>query len=995
MYAYIYIYMYIYIYICIRADFVKAGEWLVAQAYDADAVDDLIDTLREAKALFRGALSTFVKKTGEATGYAGQLPTVELKAYLSMMGYLDEEVALVLERLDPTDSGLCTEEQFMLKGSFLLDGFESLMSDDGSVHSAMYVRVQNVRVCVFVCVHTRVRVHEYVREGERALTIRIESELTTLSIHKKRFCLHPKHTHRINRLESRQSERVLVSSYDEMQGVTTSRPATEGDRATLDTTLGKVYVAVVSATDLTVSDRSILVAASLSLRTERLGADAQNRNRDVTMEEGELCTQFVQNTGMTSGGTYEFHEDMVFDLGCNAHTTITCKQGAEMGVSNDVVLVVKLQMKVVGGRKEIGEVRVNLSKGDVRTALDDARHYDMPFRLGSTTNNFYGRSQQQGMPATDLVQAADYSGTMRLVISSAPSSSNGGAFNLLPVECPMQCGATYLKPFIPLHSALICPLSLVPCHYKHVGCSQLVQRRHVQHHAQNACAFRGAGAGLQDLLEQVQALQHHAAQLEGTLHSLPSQLDREREATAQQDLLLMPPQLVSQARAAVEGKEWARLSWQQKLNHCKDCLHTKGGKLVANAPNSAPLQTSPSHTATRTQTNTATNTSTLSPPLFRQLPATVAEASSLSDKTEDEDGEQITHTSTQTTTHTTVHTAAHQENVESGRAGQMAATEITQLVCTATLKHAGGVTLAICAVHETCSRTVLLATASESDSAVRFWMLSNEGQDAQHLHTAATQPAPPVALYSSQMIGGKVFSGGSLNVIHVYDTDTVRDSILRSEGSWSHPPLQPVTQLGQPAHVEVHAMMAVDNTKFLSADDCGVVYKWDIETSKEELKLQEHNLGVRALARIDTNTFASGSIDTSILIWDLRAQRDSAGVLIGQCDAVTQMCMIDGAESLLVSAGDCTLKVWDIRMMRLLRDLDGCAPMVKLVTNTSHTIVTSFPDSPQSLRLWSTPNFAKPRDIDAHTGPIKALDSIDSCLFSIANDRCLKLWHSA
>jgi len=186
---------------------VKAGEWLVAQAYDADAVDDLIDTLREAKALFRGALSTFVKKTGEATGCAEQLPTVELKAYLSMMGYLDEEVALVLERLDPTDSGLCTEEQFMLKGSFLLDGFESLMSDDGSVQSAMYVCVRNVRVCVFVSLHTRVRVQEYVREGERALTNRIESELTTPSMHKKHtVCTQNTHTGSIVSNHDNQSE---------------------------------------------------------------------------------------------------------------------------------------------------------------------------------------------------------------------------------------------------------------------------------------------------------------------------------------------------------------------------------------------------------------------------------------------------------------------------------------------------------------------------------------------------------------------------------------------------------------------------------------------------------------------------------------------------------------------------------------------------------------------------------------------------------------------
>ena len=79
-----------------------------------------------------------------------------------------------------------------------------------------------------------------------------------------------------------------------------------------------------------------------------------------------------------------------------------------------------------------------------------------------------------------------------------------------------------------------------------------------------------------------------------------------------------------------------------------------------------------------------------------------------------------------------------------------------------------------------------------------------------------------------------------------------------------------------------------------------------------------------------------------------------------------------------------------MRMMKLLRDLDGCAPMTVL---KSKKLVTAFSDSPRSLRIWSMPTFVKICDIDAQQGPIKDLDACGSLLYSIATDKCLKLWH--
>jgi hypothetical protein len=455
--------------------------------------------------------------------------------------------------------------------------------------------------------------------------------------------------------------------------------------------------------------------------------------------------------------------------------------------------------------------------------------------------------------------------------------------------------------------------------------AEILHRRHMLQHSTYQCAYKSASAGLLDLQAQVAFLTNRAAVLGAALDSLPSQIDREQEEYAESQLKLLPPELVSQARAMLKDREWARLSWKHKLARCSNYIEKNGVPTEAGKSENLELD----H--------------------FRGNEARVS--------------------------------ISHAGNVD------------TSLVCCATLRHAGGDHLAVCPVLETrSSQNVLLASTSEADSAVRLWLLSESRQSAEHLHTCETEKAPFVSLYSSPLLGGKVFTGGSFpaDVIQMYNTDGVRDSFDLVTGIY-HPPLGPVARMGKKGgHMEIHAIMAVDAFKLLSGDENGVVSKWDIETSTQELSLLEHRLGVRALARVNENTFVSGSVDTSILLWDLRAQRDSAGELQGQCDAVTKIFMLDGAESLLISAGHRTLKVWDMRMMKLLRDLDGCAPMTVL---NSKKIVTAFSDSPQSLRIWSMPSFVKICDINAHQGPIKDLDACDSLLYSIATDKRLKLWH--
>jgi hypothetical protein len=42
------------------------------------------------------------------------------------------------------------------------------------------------------------------------------------------------------------------------------------------------------------------------------------------------------------------------------------------------------------------------------------------------------------------------------------------------------------------------------------------------------------------------------------------------------------------------------------------------------------------------------------------------------------------------------------------------------------------------------------------------------------------------------------------------------------------------------------------------------VAKWDVDTQACELRLRQHSLGIRALARLDANAVLSGSLDMTV-----------------------------------------------------------------------------------------------------------------------------------
>lgn len=136
--------------------------------------------------------------------------------------------------------------------------------------------------------------------------------------------------------------------------------------------------------------------------------------------------------------------------------------------------------------------------------LKDMKHSDITCCMKRPSAEISG-------PASE--QAAEYAGTIRLIVFYSETLS--------AQHCPMQCGFSAPQPFIPLHTGLRCPLSIITCSNSHVGCTQFVERRSMTEHLRT-CAFASSAKGLSETQKELRELTRKTYELSAALKSLPS-----------------------------------------------------------------------------------------------------------------------------------------------------------------------------------------------------------------------------------------------------------------------------------------------------------------------------------------------------------------------------------------------------------------------------------------------------------------------------------------
>lgn len=168
---------------------------------------------------------------------------------------------------------------------------------------------------------------------------------------------------------------------------------------------------------------------------------------------------------------------------------------------------------------------------------------------------------------------------------------------------------------------------------------------------------------------------------------------------------------------------------------------------------------------------------------------------------------------------------------------------------------------------------------------------------------------------------------------------------------------------------------------------------WDSETAKRTVCFVGHDDGVTAV-RVDPTRCVSGSVDSFVKLWDVRAKR-SVMVLAGHMGPVTSVRLSDESDSTVVSASaDATVRVWDLR-----RGGEGGGCLLTLAGHSSGVNDVSFDwtkvvsgGEDGSMRLWNRASGNCERVCVGHTEAVVAVKVADRYVVSAARDGVLRVW---
>ena len=188
---------------------------------------------------------------------------------------------------------------------------------------------------------------------------------------------------------------------------------------------------------------------------------------------------------------------------------------------------------------------------------------------------------------------------------------------------------------------------------------------------------------------------------------------------------------------------------------------------------------------------------------------------------------------------------------------------------------------------------------------------------------------------------------------------------------------------------------------------------WDLKTGVEAAKLKGHGDRVHVLALLPDGRLASGSDDKSIRLWDLETRQEAGQLPLASEDKIIRICDLKGGlgfwvrhdgpvnalaplpGGLLASGSvDRTIRLWDLKNGGLeagrLQGHDG-----------SVNALAVLPDSPlasgsedKSIRLWDLGTGAELARLEGHGDEVTALAfMLDGRLASAAKDRTIRLWN--
>lgn len=196
-----------------------------------------------------------------------------------------------------------------------------------------------------------------------------------------------------------------------------------------------------------------------------------------------------------------------------------------------------------------------------------------------------------------------------------------------------------------------------------------------------------------------------------------------------------------------------------------------------------------------------------------------------------------------------------------------------------------------------------------------------------------------------------------------------------------------------------YGMVVLDNGNLAVAcgDHSVVVYEIIGDVAERVATLTGHTSTVFCVAPIRIapggNILASGSRDTTVVVWDLQATDGPSAsmVLRGHADIVGALLQLEDF-TLVSGSTDTTLKVWDLTTAACTQTLSGHLEAVIALVLLPGKLVASASED-MTVRVWDMSRFVCRHVLRGHTGSVWGLIRLpNNLLLSGGDDANIILW---
>ena len=155
-----------------------------------------------------------------------------------------------------------------------------------------------------------------------------------------------------------------------------------------------------------------------------------------------------------------------------------------------------------------------------------------------------------------------------------------------------------------------------------------------------------------------------------------------------------------------------------------------------------------------------------------------------------------------------------------------------------------------------------------------------------------------------------------------------------------------------------------------------------------------HSQSVTALALLQNGNLASGSLDSTLKIWDLPTQRVKA-VFEGHTHEVRKIVELSTGNLASCSA-DNTVNIWDRHTGDIMNTLEGFDTLIKDIVELDQEHVLILNDNDTGFTRW---NYSKEledncKTYEEHEDAVNKIIAVNrKHIFSASNDNTVKRWH--